>query len=364
MKKLILILFILPFYAFGQFIPIVGEMVPNHPLDKYTLMDSKVIRGAFMVLPDTNFMLDYPLDNNLRGLPVERRDTGQLVYVRDIDKYYQLIGGIENEHWTEVTIGGSPTLYLNTNRPTNYAGDDINLGNPNMRLDSAISLLLYAESPPTASISGDVSSPIENGQAASVDLSWSVVKNGTTDIDGIVVAGETITPTGNNQSGVKNVTATGNITYSINVTAGELSASDNTSYSFLNRLYIGLLSGYGDPYDTPFQEPNGDPASLYYQLTDVQIINPAIFPYRELKSGYFSGYQELSNTSPPARLVIIAPESFGEPEVSVDGVFYSSTVLQKKWNFVNEHSYSESYQMWVLYTGQGAITFRFYLRKK
>lgn len=354
----------MPLFVISQ-VKVVGTLIPNNPLDKYPVVDAKYIKGGFMTVSDTNFMKDYPGDDSQRGITVERRTEGMLVYVQDIDAYYQLIGGTANENWTEVTFGGGTTLYLDTDRPTNYIGDGITIGNSNMRLDSAISALLYADGPPGASINGDVSNTLELGQSVNINLSWVATKVGTTDIDGITVGGQTVVPTGDTQNGVKTVSATSTTTYTIVVTAGAQSASDSETYTFVNRLYIGMIDGLGNPLDYPFVEPAGNTSSPYYLLADSYIRNTSNFPYYSLKSDYPTGTTSLDNSSAPARLVVVAPTSFGEPEVSVNGSFYSDMVLQKKWNMVNQYGYSGTeYKMWVLYAEQKADPYIIYIRAK
>lgn len=369
MKKIFILLAVfIPLLVFSQEgIKIGGTFVRNHPLDKFPLMDVTDVKGAFMVVSDTNFMLDYPETETVRGLPEERRTEGMIVYVQDINTYYKLNGGVGNDFWEEIDIEGGgdagEALYIDTDRPTKYIGDGVTLGNPNMRIDSAISLILYAEEPPSASIGGLPVSPFEKGQAAGVSLFWEAEKNGSSDISSITVAGESITPTGDTQSGTKEVVVTANISYTITVEAGGMSASDNTTYVLLNRVYMGMLSGLANPIDTEFQEPNGNPSSPYYQLTDADILDEDLFPYNTLSSDYPSDFVSLDNTTPPSRFVVAVPSSFGEPEVSTDGSFYSSMTLQKRWEFINQYGYTEEYEIYVLYTDQNRNPFTFKIRE-
>ncbi len=257
-------------------------------------------------------------------------------------------------------------LYIDTDRPTKYIGDGVTLGNPHMRLDSAISLLLYAETPPRAYISGNVSNPLEKGSTTNIQLSWTATRT-SLPITAITVVGESVTPTGDTQSGTKGVITSevGTSTYSISVTSGTMTASASVGYSFYNRLYMGMIYDMGNPNDTPFTAPNGNPASLYYQLTDAFILNTANFPSNTLRTSYPSSSTSLTNSGDSPRLVVVAPTSFGEPQISTDGgSLYSDLILQKKWDFTNQHGYTEEFQMWVLYTVQTAAPYLYHIRRK
>lgn len=404
MKKIFLILALLvSVLAYSQVIPLPGNIEPGDQRDSYYMLDDLFVRGGFTVVKTIDLRNDIDGLLNPTGITESRRDTGMICYVVNEGKFYQLIGGIQNSNWIEKDFGNfelylrsyqfdtlrlvnnntkiwqlrlsNDTLYYNgdifiqgggsggdlplidADRPINFVSNGTNiaaqLGRTNVRLDSLVEAVFYAALPPGASLTGTGDTYIEYGSTNNITLSWTATKT-TNPITSIIVAGESITPTGNTQSGTKDVTipSNTNTTYNLEVTEStNLTANASKSYYYMNRLYVGIEAS-GPVPDDPW----------YDNITDADILN---YPYSDLKSSYSGAGLMYSISNPDgARVVVVAPTSFGTPKIWLQGgtpELAGALTLVRTWDFVNQYGYVTEYKMYVSGNKQNMNPLNFYL---
>ena len=77
-------------------VQVLGMLSPTDTRDKYPTHEDTYGKGGFRTI-DTFI--------NLEKIPTERRKEGMIVYVLETKQYFQLVGGIENEHFIEAKFG-------------------------------------------------------------------------------------------------------------------------------------------------------------------------------------------------------------------------------------------------------------------
>jgi len=403
MKKLLLILFVMmSVVSFGQ-IPLMGDIVPANVKDTYPMVQSIYVQGGFTAVETLEIRDDYDGVLDTTGITRDRRKEGMFVYVIQTAKFYQLQGGIENANWVEVLMGddvlldlddhvfdtirlsnndtkiwqlrvsptgdtlfyndiiftggggGGSTYYIDVDRPLNYLPIGTNIkamvGYSPMRIDSLIDMVFYAAMPPEASITGSGDHTLEYGSSNNIILDWTATKT-SNPITSIVVDGEVIAPTGETQSGTKNVTVPTNTDKEYVITVKEstnLTATASTEYVFRNRYYVGIEATDAVP-----------PDSYYESITDSDI---RLYPYDDLATAYGDAMFSLPNPT-GGFIVVVAPTSFGQPKSWPEGGSPSMAIpftLQKTWDMENAHGYRTEYKMWVIPNKQNSNPSNFYL---
>ena len=387
MKNLFLILsFLLVSFIQAQ-VQILDEIVPIGP---FHTTEAFYIKGGFAVFQTAT-------ERNTLLIEARRR-VGQLVYVVDDAKFYQLQGGVADGNWVVVSMGddvmlnigdyvfdtihladhnteiwelriSGDTIYfngetfiqgggslsqmtLNVDREINFIANGTNLkdvvGYSPMRLDSLLNYVLYAASPPGASITAVGTTVFEIGSTNTVTMNWTATNSDPLyPITTITINGINKNPTGASKSGTHSGSISSNTTYTLFVEESSgLSAQANASYYFRSKLYVGMVANATSPSVYPWTGAPGNTSSPYYQITDSQI---RAYQYNEFKTGYNQADKiTLSNVGMDARVVVVAPTSFGEPQVSeYNNTMWANLTKQKEWNFVNASGGVVSYSMWV-----------------
>jgi len=388
MKNLLLIFsFLLISLISKSQVQILDEIVPIGP---FHTTEAFYIKGGFAVFQtatERNTLLIEP-----------RRRVGQLVYVVDDAKFYQLQGGTGDGNWIPVAMGddvmlnigdyifdtihladhntaiwelriSGDTIYfngeafvpggssltqlsLNVDREINFIANGTNLkdvvGYSPMRLDSLLNYVLYAASPPGASISPVGATVFEIGGTNTVNMNWTATNSDPLyPITTITINGANKNPTGATQSGTHTGSISANTTYTLYVEESSgLSAQASTSYYFRSKLYVAMVANPTSPATYPWTGAPGNASSPYYQITDAQI---RAYDYDEFKTGFNQADKiTLSNPGMDGRIVVIAPTSFGEPQASdYNNTMFTNLTKQKEWNFTNAAGGVVSYSMWV-----------------
>lgn len=172
------------------------------------------------------------------------------------------------------------------------------------------------------------------GSSNAVVLDWSVVRSGDP-ITGITVAGQTISPTGNSQSGTVDTTATQNATtiFSMTVTDGDNVLTKQTSVSWLNNRYIGT-----SPED-------GLTAGQGISDADIQGWTAELSGTRAQTRNAYDGNSEY--------IYLAWPTRFGAGQAAIDNLkikvngqpVNSWVVVRTNSNYTNEAGYTEPYEV-------------------
>lgn len=388
MKKILLIISLSLIFLVGKSqVQILDEIVPIGP---FHTTEAFYIKGGFAVFQTVT-------ERNTVLIEARRRE-GQLVYVVDDAKFYQLQGGIANGNWVQVAMGddimlnigdyvfdtihlannntaiwelriSGDTIYfngetfiqgggslsqlsLNVDREINFIANGTNLKNvvgySPMRLDSLLNYVLYAASPPSVSITPAGTTVFEIGSTQSVSMNWSVTNSDPLyPVTEITINGVNKNPTGASQIGTHSASISANTNYTIYAEESSgLSATASTGYYFRSKLYVTMIVNSDPPANWPWTGAPGNSSSPYYQITDNQIYP---FQYSEFKTGYNQADKiTLSNTGGNARVVIVAPTSFGTPQISDwNNTMWTNLTKQKEWNFTNASGGVTSYSMYV-----------------
>lgn len=388
MKKILLIISLSLIFLVGKAqVQILDEIVPIGP---FHTTEAFYIKGGFAVFQTVT-------ERNTLLIEARRRE-GQLVYVVDDAKFYQLQGGIADGNWVPVAMGddimlnigdyvfdtihlannnteiwelriSGDTIYfngetfiqgggslsqlsLNVDREINFIANGTNLkdvvGYSPMRLDSLLNYVLYAASPPSVSISSIGATVFEIGSTQSVSMNWSVTNSDPLyPVTVLTINGVNKNPTGGSQVGTHTGSISANTTYTIYAEESSgLSATASTSYYFRDQLYVTMIVNSNPPTNWPWTGAPGNSSSPYYQITDNQIYP---FQYSEFKTGYNQADKiTLSNSGGNGRVVIVAPTSFGTPQMSDwNNTMWTNLTKQKEWNFTNASGGVTSYSMYV-----------------
>jgi hypothetical protein len=186
--------------------------------------------------------------------------------------------------------------------------------------------------PPIAPLAAlSVNNPIrEVGSDRQYILTWSATKE-TNPITGITVDGAIITPTGSNQSGTQNGTASDNVNGSFNlimsVTDGNLTTSASVTLSFEYGFFYGTINKSG---------------LLGSEILDSDILALT----KELRTDRRKSF---TNFGGAAKYLIFAfPASFGTPVFTVNGLINTAfTKVRSNSNFVNSQGATILTDVWV-----------------
>ena len=99
----------------SSYIEIISTLKQKNNLD-FPIVDSNDIKGGLYLVNNVS---------ERDGIPTLRRKEGMVCWVKD-DGFYQLIGGIENTNWKEITLSGgggslnrSDVEWVGSETPTN-----------------------------------------------------------------------------------------------------------------------------------------------------------------------------------------------------------------------------------------------------
>jgi len=338
MKKIVLFVFLLFSVLLNAQIvpggpgtvPVLGTVTTTSPLDVYPVALQQQIQGGFMTVNTIGAR------DSITSL---RRQEGQIVYVIELNEYYQLLGGIENSNWTIATIsqnefdGNTPVL----REGLPYTGEVIG----GETVTEFLNNFFFPALSPLASLSIVGESILEFGLSGlDLDrfLSWSVDRR-TNPIVSITVAGVNITPTGEDQSGSQSVTLVANSTNTFSLLAVDdsgLQASKSVSFYFRHGYYWGAMSDVSSITDADIMALDG-----------AEVGTGKVLDTNRQKT--FNGINGAGGY-----LVFAFPQSWGTPSFKVNGLANSAFTMVRSDNFINQYGYSEPYQVWVSNAAQNA----------
>lgn len=291
-------------------------------------------------------------------------NTANLIDASDIrDSVYSLWARIDDVQVVASQSSTSVTYYSNSSQvPVTVGGISAGMSfSGTFSMQQMWDMLLYPYIAPSCSI-GSLGSR-QYGAATSVSLSWSVVRN-TNPITGIIVNGNSITPTGNSQAGVQSATGTHSLTpgisqtnsFTMTCTDGTSTPGASTTLTWMNKRYWGRvnLTSIGNPDLT--LNP-GLAASVGVFITDSVIkslTGAGVGSGSELSTSRAKTYTNINGSG--SHLVFAFPTSFGTPVFNVNGLPNSAfTKVRTNSVFSNEFNFSgTNYDVWVSNTAQGS----------
>ncbi len=224
---------------------------------------------------------------------------------------------------TEITDLQTADLF-NGARPITRAVTGLNGVTPGgTSLKDFIEKTFYPAVAPTISMSGG--NIRELGSSNAVTINWSVTK-GTNPITSITIAGNVITPTGNNQSGSIVVNITQNID---TVLSG--------SVTWQNKRYWGKVATNGAPSDA----------------TILALTGAGVGAGSELSTTRAKTYTGINGAG--QYLIFAFPTSFGTPSFTVNGLPNTAfTKIRANSAFTNASGYTTNYDVWLSNTPQNS----------
>jgi hypothetical protein len=197
--------------------------------------------------------------------------------------------------------------------------------------------LFFPAISPGASISITPSQK-EFGEGAEVTIDWTATRK-TRPIISISVAGQTISPTGETQSGVISslVNPNANTTFSILVSDGNLISNGSTTLTWMNRRYWGRIPKNG----------------ISQPITDGDILSldgAGVGGGNELA---FSRQKDYSGINGAGQFLIFAfPSAWGDPVFTVQRFPFSAITKVRDNLFTNKFGFQSYYQIWITNTIQ------------
>lgn len=169
-------------------------------------------------------------------------------------------------------------------------------------------------------------------------LNWDIDRR-TNPIASIIVDGVDIEPTGEDQYGNQPVTLIGNVTNTFSLLAIDTSGLQvlkNTSFYFRHGYYWGAMADISNILDADIMDLDGAESGTG-KILDTN------------RQKTFNGINGAGGY-----LVFAFPQSWGAPSFKVNGLANSAFTKVRNDNFVNQHGYSEPYQVWVSNAAQNA----------
>lgn len=252
----------------------------------------------------------------------------------------------QNTNVTPITIGGIPA---GSSFSTPYT------------MQQMFDMLLYPYLSPTLSL-GSLNNK-EYGSALLTTLNWSVVKK-SNPITGITVDGQSFTPTGDSQTGTKNISGTYSTpepastinTFTMSVTDGTSTNTTNVSFTWSNRIYWGTinLSALGNP---DFGTNPGSASMVTLNSAMVVALDGAsVSPGNQLSATKSKTYNSINGAG--KYLIFAWPSSVSNatsPIFTVNGLLSTAfTRIKTNWNFTNTFGFITPYEVWITNTQQNS----------
>lgn len=177
-----------------------------------------------------------------------------------------------------------------------------------------------------------------SGVGLNRSLNWDVDRR-TNPIEYISVAGIEILPTGEDQYGNQSVTLIANITNTYSLVARDTAALDvirSISFFFRHGYYWGAMLDVSNISDADIMDLSGADAGTG-KVLDTN------------RQKTFNGINGAGGY-----LVFAFPQSWGVPGFKVNGLANSAFTNIRNDNFINQHGYSEPYQVWISNAAQNA----------
>lgn len=298
------------------------------------------------------------LQQVLTGIP---NNTDNLIDAKDVrNAVYTL--------WNRTDSLGSDITFTNsTPTPQTIGGIPAGSTFNNVSIEDMFQQLLYPYIAPTANLSPnrtrEFGDPTGIG-VNSITFNWSVTRN-SLPISQIIVAGQSITPTGNSQNGTVAVTGTHSWnpttstsqseTFTLNVSDGQSNVSNSATLTFTNRRYWGRI-------DLGGVNLTGNPGlipSVSNQCTDNVIRNlngAGVGSGSELSTSINKNYNGINGAG--QHLIFAWPSGVSNsksPTFTVNGLPNTAfTRVRTDSSFVNQFGFTTNYEVWVSNTAQNS----------
>lgn len=308
------------------------------------------------------------VDEALSQLP---DNTANLIKAKDVrDSVWTLWNRIDDVSIIAGSAASASAYFQNPNpTPIDVGGIPAGSTFPTPQdMQTMWNSLLYPYIAPAALLTGGGTR--EFGGPTNVTLNWSVTKN-SNPITFITVDGNSIIPTGNNQSGIQLSTATHSLspgiseTNTFNMSTGDGTSTSNasTTLTWMNRIYWGSLdlSSIGNPNLTLNPGLASSVSTLINSSTLINLIG--------LGSGVGTG-SELTTTKTKTYdgidgsgdyLIFAWPSSLSgstTPVFKVNGLQSTAfTSVKTSWSFTNQFGFVTNYEVWVSNTLQNSPLF-------
>jgi hypothetical protein len=281
-------------------------------------------------------------------------NTDNIIVAQDIrDAVYTL--------WERTGDGLTASVYFQNENPTPVTVGGIPAGStfPDPTdMQTMWNRLLYPYVAPSCSLGPTYTREYgdPNGLATnSINLNWSVTKN-SEDITSITVVGQSVVPTGNSQTGSVTVTGTHSVTpgasqtntFSMSVTDGTQTDTDNTTITWMNRIYWGSIDLGGVNLTTNPQ-----------LVTQVALLcdDDAILDLNDqLSTSKNKSYNGINGNGD--HLIFAWPSSVSgatSPTFTVNGLPNTAfTRVRTASAFTNQYGFTTNYEVWVSNTLQNS----------
>lgn len=310
---------------------------------------------------DVAVALDQLKDNNSELInPKDIRDSVWTLWNRlddvQISASQSLVNSaaayFTNPNPTTITVGG-------ITQGTTFSGT--------YSIQQMFDLLLYPYTAPILSISAN-NNPRQFGSSLATTLSWSVVKKANV-ISSIVVNGNTITATGDSQSGTTPATATHSLLYgsttqetqvfTMSVNDGTTPKNATTTLIWRHKIYWGKINLSAVP---SYPNPNltttpGAKASVTSFITSAMILalsGAGVGTGNALATSYVKTYDGINGAG--QYLIFAHPTVFGgSPTFKVNGL--PNTAFTKVWDtlpLTTEFGLTVNYDVWISNTAQNS----------
>lgn len=281
-------------------------------------------------------------------------NTDNIIVAQDIrDAVYTL--------WERTGDGLTASVYFQNENPTPVTVGGIPAGStfPDPTdMQTMWNRLLYPYVAPSCNLGPTYTREYgdPNGLATnSINLNWSVTKN-SEDITSITVVGQSVVPTGNSQTGSVTVTGTHSVTpgasqtntFSMSVTDGTQTDTDNTTITWMNRIYWGSIDLGGVNLTTNPQ-----------LVTQVALLcdDDAILDLNDqLSTSKNKSYNGINGNGD--HLIFAWPSSVSgatSPTFTVNGLPNTAfTRVRTASAFTNQYGFTTNYEVWVSNTLQNS----------
>ena len=224
--------------------------------------------------------------------------------------------------------------------------------------------LLYPYISPSVSLSGG--GLREFGGPLSVILNWSVTKN-SNPITSIVVDGNNIIPSGNNQSGVLSTSGTHSYnppisesnTFNMSSSDGTNTINGSNTLTWMNRIYWGKLNIPGNPNLTLNPGLSSSVSSLINDNTLTSLTGAGVGSGSGLSTTKTKEYSGIDGGGD--YLIFAWPSSFSgstTPNFKVNGLPNTAfTNVKTSWSFMNQFNFVNNYEVWISNTIQNSPLF-------
>ena len=292
-------------------------------------------------------------------------NTTNLVRAKDVrDSIFTLW-----ERINELSASASVTTYINPN-PTTISVGGISSGSTfpvAQTIQQMFDTILYPYTQPIISLTPNFQK--EYGQSLTTTLNWSIIKKSNTILN-LLIAGSSVSITGNTQVGTRAVTGTYSLplavsttnTFIMQVNDGTATASTTATLTWMNKLYWGNIDLSGLTFPNPDLTLNPSYTTLVSAIITSNLINAlsgaGVGSGSELNTTKNKTYTGINGAG---RYLIFAwPSSVTNPSTPsfvVNGLANTAfTRVKTSWPFTNMFGITTNYEVWVSNTAYNSAT--------